>query len=142
MIDTFLLFVLLFSLPVSELPSTYSPCSPNVVPHSITLYLLSKGGCSPLICPLVFSHSSTPPQAVSNLSLYATHTFVFHYSLYYGIIHLVRNSKCVINSWNTTMRQIDLVKEHITGRSKVFIIIFFNIEYLLNLYYLLGTQKT
>lgn len=40
------------------------------------------------------------------------------------------------------MRQIDLVIEHITGRSKVFIIIFFNIEYLLNLYYILGTQKT
>lgn len=142
MIDTLLVLVLLSYLFVSELPSTYSPCSPNIVLHSITLYLLSKGGFSPLLCPLELCHSPPPPQAVSNLSLYATHTFVFHYSLHYGISHLVRNSKCVINPWNTTMRQIDLVIEHITGRSKVFIIIFSNIEYLLNLYYLLGTQKT
>lgn len=95
--------------------------------YFVTLYLLTKGGFSPLLCPLVFCHSPLPPQAVLNLSLYATHTFVFLYSLYYSIIHLVRDSQYFLNSWDPTMKQIDLVKEHIIGRNKVFIIIFSNI---------------
>lgn len=73
--------------------------------------------------------------------LYETHTFVSRYALYYGILHLARNSKSIINPCNKTMRQIDLAIEHITGRSKVFIITFFNIEYLLNICYVLGTPK-
>lgn len=109
--------------------------------HLVALHLLGKAGFALFLCPLEICYPH-PHLGGFQICLHATHAFVSHYACYYGIFHLIRNSKCVINPYNQTMRQIDLVIEHITGRSKVFIIVFFNLDYLLNLYYILGTQKT
>ena len=103
-------------------------CTPPAYTSSVC-----EAGFACFLCPLEVYR---PSPLFPDLSLHATHAFVSHYASYYGIFHLVWNSKWVINPCNKTMRQIDLVIEHITGRSKVFIIIFFNIEYLLNLYYI------
>lgn len=137
------MLLLLLSSLLFELPSTYSPFSASAEPHLVVLYVLCKAGFACFLCPLEIGHAHSHLRLFPDLSLlHTTHAFVSHYAFYYGIFHLVRNSKCVINPCNETMRQIDLVIEHITGRNKVFIIIFFNIEYLLNLYYILGNQKT
>lgn len=137
------MLLLLLSSLLFELPSTYSPFSASAEPHLVILYVLCKAGFACFLCPLEIGHAHSHLRLFPDLSLLrTTRAFVSHYAFYYGIFHLVRNSKCVINPCNETMRQIDLVIEHITGGNKVFIIIFFNIEYLLNLYYILGNQKT
>lgn len=100
---------------------------PSTILCSTNFILLSLTGYGPFLCLLEILPLPNP-QTVSTLPSLCSSHFPLHYHLYYGIFHLPRKTKCVINHFNKTMRQIGLVMEHITKRTKVSIIIFSNID--------------
>jgi hypothetical protein len=107
------------------LPPASSPLSPNTVlyPDCTLSCHLNLG--FPFLCLLEICPSTLTLQAVCTSQSWCNSHFLFHYTLYYGVLHVPKKCKCVINLCYKTMRQIDLTVEYITESTDFLTLIFF-----------------